>query len=318
MENFNTVKYYPEGGLLHRPENRMNFTSAESLRAAMRKGLILEAPALSADASLSLEIDLGPHACGYIPTEETVLLQPGEKFKEISVIGRVGKAVAFKILSEEENEEGVPRFVLSRRAAQLECRTYYCNTLESGDVIDCKVTHNERYGAFCDIGCGCFALLPVDRISVSRLPHPEERLTPGDCIRAVISSRDKSGKIYLTRRELMGTWEENAAIFHVGQTVTGIVRSTESYGVFIELAPNLAGLAEPCEELEPGQWVSVYIKSIVPEKMKVKLVIIDKCPAASIKNREPRFPIERLEHIDYWRYNPDVCKKTVETFFSEH
>ena len=43
------------------------------------------------------------------------------------------------------------------------------------------------------------------------------------------------------------TWnmEENAALFKTGETVAGIVRSIESYGIFIELTPNLAGLAEP-------------------------------------------------------------------------
>ena len=47
----------------------------------------------------------------------------------------------------------------------------------------------------------------------------------------------------------------------------------ESYGVFIELAPNLAGLAEPDDTLAPGQLVSVYIKSICPQRMKVKLAV---------------------------------------------
>ena len=79
----------------------------------------------------------------------------------------------------------------------------------------------------------------------------------------------------LTIRELLGTWEENAAGFTVGETVVGIVRSVEEYGTFIEIAPNLAGLAESCTDLVPGQAVSVYIKNILPEKMKIKLVIVN-------------------------------------------
>ncbi len=62
----------------------------------------------------------------------------------------------------------------------------------------------------------------------------------------------------------------------------GIVRSVEDYGVFIEIAPNLAGLAEADSTLRPGQAVSVYIKNILPDKMKIKLVVVNKksCPAA--------------------------------------
>ena len=59
---------------------------------------------------------------------------------------------------------------------------------------------------------------------------------------------------YNTIRELLGTWEENAELFTPGETVTGVIRSIEDYGVFIELMPNLAGLAELEERIEfrPG------------------------------------------------------------------
>lgn len=315
MENKVIPHYYPEGELLYRTENRISLANAEGIRRAMRNGTVLEAPAISANTALSLEIDLGPFAHGIMPLEECVLLSKDEKFKEISVIGRVGKAVAFKIIGEEKAKDGLPLFILSRRAAQLECKHNYIDCLEAGDIIDCKVTHTERYGAFCDVGCGCFALLPVDSISVSRLPHPRERFSPGDCIRAVVKYRDSAGRLFITRRELCGTWEENAALFSVGQTVTGIVRSIEDYGAFIELTPNLAGLAEPCDTLEEGQYAAVYIKSLIPEKMKVKLVVIDKCPAINTPRPLPSFPIENAEHIDRWRYSPEVCKKIVETLF---
>lgn len=54
-----------------------------------------------------------------------------------------------------------------------------------------------------------------------------------------IKNRDPQGRIVLTLRELLGTWSENAACFAPGETVVGIVRSVEDYGVFIEIAPNL-------------------------------------------------------------------------------
>ena len=54
----------------------------------------------------------------------------------------------------------------------------------------------------------------------------------------------------------------------------GIVRGVRDYGVFIELAPNLSGLADWRGDLRPGERVSVYIKSIRPESRKVKLQII--------------------------------------------
>ena len=85
--------------------------------------------------------------------------------------------------------------------------------------------------------------------------------------------RDEAGRLVLTMKDCWAHGGENAARFAAGQTVVGVVRSVESYGVFIELAPNLAGLAEPDSTLAPGQLVSVYIKSICPQRMKVKLAV---------------------------------------------
>ncbi len=64
-------------------------------------------------------------------------------------------------------------------------------------------------------------------------------------------------------------------MFSKDQTVCGIVRSVESYGVFVELTPNLAGLAELVSDVYVGQSATVFIKNIIPEKMKVKLILVD-------------------------------------------
>lgn len=64
---------------------------------------------------------------------------------------------------------------------------------------------------------------------------------------------EPNGRVALSHKELLGSWEENAALFSPGETVAGVIRSSESYGVFIELTPNLAGLAEPRDDVFPGQ-----------------------------------------------------------------
>ena len=151
-------------------------------------------------------------------------------------------------------------------------------------------------------------------MSVSRISHPRDRLRVGQDIAAVVSSME-NGRICLSQRELLGTWEENVARFAQGETVTGIVRSVESYGVFIELAPNLAGLAEPRQELQVGQCVSVYIKSILPEKMKIKLIVID--VTAGRETPAPPHYFISAGHIDRWVYSPPGSQKLVESVFEK-
>ena len=133
-------------------------------------------------------------------------------------------------------------------------------------------------------------------------------------ILCAIKSRDAQGRFVLTIRELLGTWAENAAAFTVGETVVGIVRSVEEYGTFIEIAPNLAGLAESCPDLRPGQAVSVYIKNILPEKMKIKLVIVNHALSQSHRFELRYFITEG--HLDHWLYSTPESHKRIETDFS--
>ena len=81
-----------------------------------------------------------------------------------------------------------------------------------------------------------------------RIPHPAPSRTfflPHQPICAAVRKIDRAaGRLLLTHKELLGTWAENAAQFQAGETITGVVRGIKSYGVFIELTPNLTGLAE--------------------------------------------------------------------------
>ena len=126
------------------------------------------------------------------------------------------------------------------------------------------------------------------------------QLMPGDVIDAKIT-------------HLVGTWEENAASFKVGETVSGIIRSIESYGVFVELTPNLSGLAEYTDSVDEGDYASIYIKSIIPEKMKFKLIIVDSFKAEYTKEKPIYFINDN--HIDYFRYSPEKSLKIIETVF---
>ena len=148
---------------------------------------------------------------------------------------------------------------------------------------------------------------------MSRIAHPSARLTAGDVIYTVVKSIDELGRVTLSLKELLGTWEENVSNFKAGQTVGGIVRSIERYGVFIELSPNLAGLAEYSDDVEEGDSASVYIKSINPEKMKIKLSIVDSFPEKG-KPTPIKYYSEE-SHIESWQYSPTVCDKIIESVF---
>lgn len=135
----------------------------------------------------------------------------------------------------------------------------------------------QPYGVFVEIGGGIVGLLHIEDISVARIKSPLERLKIGQKIKVVVKSIDRrQERVILSYKELLGSWEENIKEFEEGSTIVGIAREVEKSknGIFIELKPNLVGLAEYKDGIEYGQPVNVYIKKIIPEKKKIKLMII--------------------------------------------
>lgn len=296
--------YLPEGMALRRG----GFTM-DQLRKARAEGVILQAPVISCSENRDLMVDLG--CCmGIIPRNETMPGMAEGVAKEISVISRVGKGVSFRVM--ELPEGSMP--VLSRRLAREEAaEALFCHR-RPGDIIPAVVTGLAPFGAFCDVGCGLPALMGIEQISVSRIAHSRDRFREDQQIFAVIREMDPvSGRISLSHRELLGTWEENAADFRQGQTVTGIVRSIRDYGAFVELTPNLSGLAEPNFDLRPGDAVSVYIKAILPQRLKIKLVALRKLDPETLPRQQLRY-FRTAGHLDHWRYGSESLAKTVTEF----
>mgnify|MGYP002748681136 CR=1 FL=1 len=119
------------------------------------------------------------------------------------------------------------------------------------------VKNIKPYGAFVEIGGGVVGLVHIEDLSVARIKTPYERVRIGQKIEVVVKSIDREQ-------------------FTTGIKVKGKVRETEKHknGIFIELTPNLVGMAEYEEGLQYGQDVEVYIKKIDADKKKVKLLIV--------------------------------------------
>ena len=285
----------------------------DHLREALETGDILEAPVQRCGVDHTLLLNLGG-VQGRIPREEAVAPWISGADRDIAVLSRVGKPTCFTVTALESDGKGAPVALLSRRAAQERAMAYFLERLEPGAVLTGRVTRLESFGAFVDVGCGIVAMLPIEHISVSRISHPRERFQKGQKILTAVWSLDREARrITLTHRELLGTWMDNASRFRPGETVRGVVRTVKDYGSFIELAPNLSGLADAKERLSPGDGVSVYIKSIRPERMKIKLQVIEKLPPAPPEPMQYQITDGKL---DRWVYSPpNYDKPVVETVF---
>lgn len=147
--------------------------------------------------------------------------------------------------------------------------------LKEGMIISGNVTNIQPYGAFIKTEDGDVGLLHIENISVSRIKDPSERFKIGQKVDVIVKSIDNN-RITFSHKELCGTWEENAKDFRENTIVKGIAREKEKYknGIFVELKPNLVGLADYEEDIEYGQEVKVFVKKIIPDKKKIKLSFI--------------------------------------------
>lgn len=279
--------------------------SPEALRKGAGTTEIFQAMCVKCDEFHNLHLDLGT-VRALIPREEAALGIAEGRTKEFAILSRVGKPVCFQVLAFDSHGTAI----LSRRAAQAEARDYFLSTLRPGQILSAVVQNPADFGVFCDIGCGFPALMRIDRCCVSRLRSASERFHTGQAVYAAVLAVDRqAGQIHLTGREVLGTWEENAAKFRAGQTVPGIVRSIMPYGLFVELTPNLSGLAETMPGIQVGDGVSVFIRSILPEKHKIKLNILEVLPSPP-PVREPEY-FETSGCLDRWEYYPGSTAVTV-------
>lgn len=292
--------------------------SMAAVERAMSSGKILEGRVKLCDAEHNLIVDLGiPRLKAVIPREQAALGVVDGSVRDIAILSRVNKTCCFSVKKIVHGKDGDVAY-LSRTDVQKRALEYMLLNLRRGDVVDAKVTHIEPFGVFADIGAGIVGLLSIENISVSRIAHPSDRFCVGQNIKVIIKDIDvASGRFTLSHKELLGTWEENAALFTPGQTVCGFVRSVEDYGVFVELMPNLAGLAEMRQALAPriapGMRATVFVKNLIPEKMKVKLNLIDVFPSDGEPCAMKYF--ECGEHITTFTYSPSCCPRVTRTVF---
>lgn len=255
----NTFKFLPEGW-----EKENSIDTDDILQGIVEK----------CDENYNLHVRMDNGSTGIIPREEVegINIEKDGLPKINLCTGKVHKYVQFKVKGKDGDN-----LLLSRKDVQIEVMDSIKKDLQVGQTINGIVKNITPYGAFVDIGGGIVGLVHIEDLSVARIKTPFERVKIGQKVNIMVKyiNRD-TGRVNLSYKELLGSWEENAQNFKVGMKAKGIVRETEKNknGIFVELAPNLVGMAEYKEGLDYGEQIDVFIKKIDYDKKKVKLIIL--------------------------------------------
>ena len=266
-----TFKFVPEGWT----KETAFFKEKQEIENSINNKEILQGIVERCDENYNLYVKLGNKINGIIPITEVEGINIDEKGlpKKNLCSGKVHKYVQFRVKDLKDSDLAI----LSRKEVQNEALKQAIDELKLGQTLSGIVKNITKYGAFIEIGGGVVGLAHIEDLSVARIKTPFERLKIGQKVDVVVKYIDKENKkINLSYKEHFGTWEENAQKFKIGETVKGIVRETEKNhnGIFVELTPNLVGMAEYKEGISYGQNIPVYIKKIDYNKKKVKLLFV--------------------------------------------
>lgn len=263
-------KYVPEGW--YREDKIIN---GETLKKAIDTQETLEAKVVGCDENYNLQLLFDNNIKGIIKREDIELVNnnDGKQLKENVSTSKINKYVQFKVKGIDDSNN----YILSRKDVEKEAINWMKDEVTEGTILKGIVKSIQPYGAFVEIGGGVVGLLHIEDMSVARIKTPRERVKIGQKINIMVKSIDKEQeKVILTYKELLGTWDDNIKDIQEGTVIVGKAREVEKSknGIFIELKPNLVGLAEYKEGIEYGQNVNVFVKRIIPEKKKIKLIIV--------------------------------------------
>ena len=263
-------KFIPEGW----SETKDNY-SLEQIKEIKEKDGIMQGIVFDCDEKYNLHVKLGDNIEGIIPRNEVEAIDVDNfGYCNTNICkNKVNTYVEFKVKEIRDDH----RILLSRKMVQKEALEWVKDELVPGMVVNGIIKNIRKFGVFVEIGGGVVGLLHIEDISISRIKTPEERFFVGQKINVVIKSIDKeNNRIVLSHKELLGNWEENIQDYQEKMIVSGIVKEPDKFksGIFIELKPNLVGLAEYKEGFKYGQKVNVYIKKIIKDRKKIKLLIV--------------------------------------------
>lgn len=227
------------------------------------------------DENLNMIGKVGKDVKAIIPRgEASSVVGDDGMVEEKFILNKKGKVLPVCI-KEIINNDGNIELVMSKRILELKVRKWMYMHLKPGVKLRGIVVGLKDYAAFVDVGGGVTGILKLQDMSDSMLSNASDMFKLGQRIDVIVKKYDRdTGRIELTYKELLGSFEENVKDLKEGDIVEGIVRNRLKSGVFVEIKPNVVGIAEHVNGIEANQKVLVSIKKINLEKKKIKLIII--------------------------------------------
>ncbi|MEK7481692.1 MAG: S1 RNA-binding domain-containing protein [Patescibacteria group bacterium] len=275
------------------------FTRAWDRAAAlMRSQEIIEVKITDANKGGLMAL-FGPLG-GFLPVsqlspENYPRIPGGDKAKILEHLRKfMGKTMRVKVMDAAEKDE---KLIFSEKLVWEDEQKDVLGKYKVGDVIEGKISAITSFGAFMEFGENLEGLIHISELAWQRIDHPRDVVKAGDPVKAQIIQIDGS-KIFLSLKRLVDDpWKIVKDRYQTGQTVRGRIIKVNPFGLFVELDPEIHGLAhisdisdEPVKDINEiasvGDQMDFEIVSIEPAAHRLGLRKVGLKPRAAAEEAE--------------------------------
>ncbi len=246
----------------------------EELRKLFVSGEVVPAKVIEANKG-GLIIKL-KHITGFLPVSQ---LSPdnyprvsgGDKQKILDKLKSfVGSEIKARVLDVNESED---KLIISEKAVWEEKQKDVISQYKIGDKVKGTVTAVADFGAFVKFDA-LEGLVHISEIAWQRIDHPRDLLKVSDEVDAEIIGIEGS-KIFLSMKKLIDDpWKNVAEKYNINDIVEGTILKINPFGFFVELDPDIHGLAHVSEmDKTPGADITHLGK--IGETKKFRIVSIE-------------------------------------------
>lgn len=198
-----------------------------------------------------------------------------------------GKDLKVRILEVDKEKN---RLIFSERLVseedELANAEAALNSVKENDVIDGVITGIKPFGIFVAVevplsekgGIGVLeGLVHISEVSWDKVDDLTAMYKKGQRIKAqVLAINEEHGKLTLSVKQLQDDpWDDFAAKYPEGTTLSGVVSKVVPFGVFVSVSPGIEGLIHESKlsgvPYAQGDEVSVVIDSIDTDQRRVRL-----------------------------------------------
>ena len=195
----------------------------------------------------------------------------GEKNKILEKLKQfVGQPLEVKVIDAGEEEE---KLIVSEKAAWEEKQKNIISSYKVGDIVSGTVSALADFGVFVKFD-NLEGLVHISELAWQRIDHPEDVVKVGQEIKAEIIGVEGS-KIFLSMKKLLeDPWKKIGDKYKVGQIVEGKVLKINPFGLFVELDPEIHGLAH-ISELSAKPIQNPNEMANIGDTLKFKIISIE-------------------------------------------